>query len=296
MNIAGVSLSNPDRVLYQDTGITKQALAAYYEAIAPVMLPHTAGRPLSLVRCPEGQHKGCFYQKHWTGKLPPQVKSVNIRESGGDVEPYTMIRDAGGLVALVQHGVLEIHVWGARADDVDKPDRLVFDLDPGPDVPWRRVIEAARELKERLESLDLESWLKTSGGKGLHLVVPFVRRYTWEQVAGFTRAVAYGMAAESPERYLAKASKAARQGKIFVDWVRNTRGATTVAPWSTRARAGAPISEPLGWDALVRLKSGDQFTFGGVDKLVRGGWKDPWVDLPKSRQRLDLSVLKQAPR
>jgi bifunctional non-homologous end joining protein LigD len=296
MNIAGVSLSNPDRVLYQDTGVTKRALAAYYEAIAPVMLPHTAGRPLSLVRCPEGQHKGCFYQKHWTTTLPPQVKRVDLRESGGEVEPYTMIRGAGGLVALVQLGVLEIHVWGARADDVEAPDRLVFDLDPAPDVPWRRVVEAARELKERLDGLGLESWLKTSGGKGLHLVVPFIRRYSWDQVAGFTRAVAYGMAADSPDRYLAKASKVARQGRIFVDWVRNTRGATAIAPWSTRARPDAPISLPLGWDALDRLKSGDQFTIDGVERLIRRQWQDPWADLRKSRQRLNLSVIKQASR
>jgi bifunctional non-homologous end joining protein LigD len=283
-------------VLYQDPGITKHTLAAYYEAIAPVMLPHTAGRPLVLVRCPEGQHRHCFYQKHWTASLPPHIQRVNIRESGGDVEPYTMIRDAGGLVSLVQHSVLEIHLWGCRADDVDAPDRIVFDLDPGPDVSWRRVIEAAHELKERLERLGLESWLKTSGGKGLHIVLPIVRRSTWEEAAEFTRAVACGMTADSPERYLAKASKAARKGKIFVDWVRNTRGATWVAAWSTRARPGAPISVPLGWEALDQLEGGDRFTFEEVERLVGGRWKDPWADLLKSRQRLSRTLINRAAR
>jgi bifunctional non-homologous end joining protein LigD len=291
VRVAGVALTNPDRVLYPDQGITKQDLAAYYEAIAPLMLPHAAGRPLVLVRCPAGQRKECFYQKHWSAGLPDTLDTVDIEEGSGAVRPYVTLDDAAGLVSLIQHGVLEIHVWGARADDVDLPDRIVFDLDPGPGVSWRRVIEGARDLKERLEALELETWLKTSGGKGVHVVVPIARRSTWDDVAAFARTVAYAMASDSPKTYIAKASKAARKGLIFVDWMRNTRGATAVAAWSTRARPGAPISVPVDWSAIDELKSGDQFTFASIQELVRKRRRDPWADLPKSRQRLTRSIL-----
>jgi bifunctional non-homologous end joining protein LigD len=291
VKVAGVALSNPDRVLYPGQGITKRELAAYYEAIAPLMLPHVAGRPLVLVRCPEGQRKECFYQKHWTVGLPDALGTVDIEESSGAVRPYVTLDDAAGLVSLIQHGVLEIHVWGARADDVDLPDRVVFDLDPGLGVSWRRVIEGAKDLKERLEALGLETWLKTSGGKGMHIVVPIARRSAWDDAAAFARAVAYGMASDSPKKYIAKASKAARKGLIFVDWVRNTRGATAVAPWSTRARPEAPIAMPVPWDAIDELKSGDQFRFANIHELVRKRRRDPWADLPKSRQRLTKSML-----
>jgi bifunctional non-homologous end joining protein LigD len=291
VKVAGVTLSNPDRVLYPDQGITKQELAAYYEAIAPLMLPHVAGRPLVLVRCPEGQRKDCFYQKHWSVGLPDTLDTVDIEEGSGAVRPYVMLDDAAGLVSLIQHGVLEIHVWGARADDVDLPDRIVLDLDPGPGVSWRRVIEGAKDLKERLEALGLETWLKTSGGKGVHVVIPISRRSSWDDVAAFTRAVAYRMASDSPKKYIAKASKAARKGLIFVDWMRNTRGATAVAAWSTRARPGAPISVPVDWSAIDELESGDQFTFASIQDLVRKRRRDPWADLLKSRQRLTKLLL-----
>jgi bifunctional non-homologous end joining protein LigD len=291
VKVAGVTLSNPDRVLYPDQGITKQELAAYYEAIAPLMLPHVAGRPLVLVRCPEGQRKECFYQKHWSVGLPDTLDTVDIEEGSGAVRPYVMLDEAAGLVSLIQHGVLEIHVWGARADDVDLPDRIVFDLDPGPGVSWRRVIEGAKDLTERLEALELETWLKTSGGKGVHVVIPIARRSSWDDVAAFTRAVAYGMASDSPTKYIAKASKTARKGLIFVDWMRNTRGATAVAAWSTRARPGAPISVPVDWSAIDRLKSGDQFRFANIHEVVQKRGRDPWADLSKSRQRLTRSMV-----
>ena len=291
MRVAGVALTNPDRVLYPDQGITKQGLAAYYEAIAPLMLPHAAGRPLVLVRCPAGQRKDCFYQKHWSAGLPETLDTVDIEESSGAVRPYVTLDDAAGLVSLIQHGVLEIHVWGARADDVDLPDRIVLDLDPGPGVSWRRVIEGAKDLKERLEALELETWLKTSGGKGVHVVIPIARRSSWADVAAFTRAVAYGMTSDSPTKYIAKASKAARKGLIFVDWMRNTRGATAVAAWSTRARPGAPISVPIDWSAIDELEGGDQFRLASIQEHVGKRRRDPWADLPKSRQRLTKSMV-----
>jgi len=290
MNVAGVELSHADRVLYPEQGLTKLDLARYYEAIAPWMLPHVAGRPFSLVRCPEGRQKACFYQKHWSGTLPRGVETVDIREGKGTVRAYTVIHDVTGLVGLVQHGVLEFHLWGARADRLETPDRVIFDVDPAPEVDWQRVRGAARLLREVLDTLGLESWVKTSGGKGLHVVLPIERRSSWEEVAAFARALAYRVAREAPDQYLATASKAARKGKIFIDWLRNTRGATAIAPWSTRAREGAPISVPLDWNELDRLKSGAQYDVKQGPALARRRKPDPWDSLLKSKQRLTRSL------
>jgi len=290
MNVAGIVLTNADRVLYPEQGLTKHDLAAYYDAIAPLMLPHVGGRPLSLVRCPEGTAKACFFQKHWAKQLPEAVQTVDIREANGAKKPYTVVEDAAGLVSLVQHGVLEFHLWGASADNVEAPDRIVFDLDPAPEVPWKRVREGARALRQILEGLGLESWIKTTGGKGLHVVVPIARRSTWDDVSAFARALAYHMEAEQPARYLAKASKAARKGKVFVDWLRNTRGATWVAPWSTRARPNAPISVPIAWEELDGLKSGDQFRVSQLASLLSKRRKNPWEGMLESRQRLTRAM------
>jgi bifunctional non-homologous end joining protein LigD len=290
MMVAGIQLSNADRVLYPEQGLTKQDLARYYEAIAPWMLPHVAGRPVSLVRCPEGRQKACFYQKHWGGRLPAAVRTVDIREGKGTIRPYTVIDDAAGLVSLVQHGVLEFHLWGARADQVDAPDRIVFDLDPAPGVAWGRVKQAARLLREVIGGLGLESWIKTTGGKGIHVLVPIDRRASWEEVSAFARAVAYRIARDDPDRYLATASKAARTGRIFIDWLRNTRGATAIAPWSTRAREGAPVSVPLAWEELDSLKRGDQYAVKNALPLAQRRKPDPWASLLKARQRLTRSM------
>ncbi|HEV8613242.1 MAG TPA: non-homologous end-joining DNA ligase [Gemmatimonadales bacterium] len=289
MNIAGIELSNPDRVLFPEQGLTKRDVAQYYDAIASWMLPHVAARPFSLVRCPAGRQKACFYQKHWGGRLPKAVKTIDIEEGKGGIRAYTVIYETAGLVSLVQHGVLEFHLWGARADQIEAPDRIIFDLDPAPGVPWSRVKEAAKMLRQLLLALKLESWIKTTGGKGIHVVIPIERRSSWEEVAGFARAVAYHIAREDPGRYLAVASKAARKGRIFIDWLRNTRGATAIAPWSTRAREGAPISAPLDWDELDRLKSGEQFNVKNALKWAHRRKVDPWASLLKAKQRLTRS-------
>jgi bifunctional non-homologous end joining protein LigD len=215
---------------------------------------------------------------------------VDIRERGSQTKPYTVIRDAAGLVSLVQHGVLEFHLWGARADNVEAPDRMVFDLDPAPVVSWERVRAGARALRALLEDVGLESWIKTTGGKGIHVVVPIARRSTWEEVSGFARALAERMAREAPGEYLARASKAARKGKIFVDWLRNTRGATAVAPWSSRARPTAPVSAPIAWEELDRLTSGDQFHVADVPALISRRTRDPWRGMLASKQRLTRSM------
>jgi bifunctional non-homologous end joining protein LigD len=286
VTVAGVELSHPDRVLYPEQGITKRDLARYYAEVARWMLPHVIGRPLALVRCPEGRQRVCFYQKHWRGPPPPGVNTVPLREAGGAVRDYTWVDSVQGLIALVQHGVLEFHVWGARLDRLERPDRMVFDLDPSPEVPWRLVREAARDLRALLAEQSLGSWVKTTGGKGLHLVVPLDRHQDWRTVAGFARAMAERLVARRPDRYLARARKAERKGKIFVDWLRNTRGATAIAPWSTRARAGAPVSAPVAWEDLGRVRSGGQFTLGNVPRLLARRRDDPWAALLDARQRL----------
>lgn len=292
VTVAGITLTHPERVLYADQGLTKRDLAAYYDAIAPLMLPHVGGRPLSLVRCPAGAGGSCFYQKHWATGLPDAVDTVPVKESGG-IKPYVVVDDAAGLVSLVQMGVLEFHAWGARADDVDAPDRIVFDLDPGPGVGWARVRDAAVTVRDLLKQVKLASWLKTTGGKGLHVVVPIERRSTWDEVAAFARAVAERLANDEPKRFLAKAAKSARANRIFIDWLRNTRGATSVAPWSTRARTGAPISLPIAWDQLDGTKSADAVGVEDVPALVHGRYRDPWEALPRTRQRLPRDVVER---
>jgi bifunctional non-homologous end joining protein LigD len=265
-----VTLTHPDKQLYPGSSITKRHLADYYEKVAPLMLAQIKGRPISLVRCPAGEGKPCFFQRHGAETLSPFVKPVKLP---GDKEPYLMIEDARGLVALVQMGVLEIHVWGSNADDPQHPDRLVFDLDPAPDVPFEAVKKAAEEVRDGLKELKLTSFLKTTGGKGLHVVVPFKKGPSWDEAKNFARAFSEAMAKEAPDRFTTNIRKAARPGKIFIDYLRNGEGASAIAPYSTRARKGAPIALPVDWKELKTLKSGDEFHMKDAVKRVK---KDPW--------------------
>ena len=269
-------------------------MAQYFESVAALMLPHVAGRPLALDRCPEGSGHECFFQKHWIGRQPPAIDTVGIRQSDGKVHPHVVVHDVAGLVTLVQWGVLEIHPWGARADDPERPDRIIFDLDPGPGVTWAEVQEATLGVQSLLDELGLESWVKTSGGKGLHVALPIARRSTWDEVSGFAAAVAERMAREFPARFVAQASKAKRQGRIFVDWLRNTRGATAVGPWSARARAEAGVSVPIAWSQLSKVTAGDQFTL----RSLRGKRpaRDPWREMLASDQRLTKAMLARLKR
>jgi bifunctional non-homologous end joining protein LigD len=250
MKIAGITLTHPDRLLYPEQGITKRELALFYEEIADRILPHLAGRPLTLVRCPQGHQKECFYQKHVGENLPDWVRRVPIKE-GGSVGKYVVIDSLPGLIALVQMGVLEIHTWGSRVDRIEQPDRLTFDLDPDAGLPWARVIEAARALRRKLAGLGLNAFVKTTGGKGLHVVVPIVRKYRWDEIKPFCKTLAESMTREEPERYLATMSKAKRKGKIFIDYLRNGRGATAVAAYSTRSISGAAVSTPVTWKEVA---------------------------------------------
>jgi bifunctional non-homologous end joining protein LigD len=285
--LAGIKLSHPDRVLYPGEGVTKQDLAAYYVEVADRILPHVARRPLALLRCPNGVGKACFYQKHGRASFSDRVRWIAILDRGGKSEEYLYIEDAAGLVSLVQAGVLEIHPWSARVDDLERPDSMTFDLDPDPGTPWPRVLAAAREIRERFGALKRETFVKTTGGKGLHVVVPLKPAAGWADVKAFAKAFAELMAADSPERYTAKLAKAARGGRIFVDYLRNERGQTAVAAYSTRARAGAPVSTPLDWKELKPSLKSDRFNVRNLPaRLARGG--EPWKDFDAARRPLPL--------
>jgi bifunctional non-homologous end joining protein LigD len=275
--VAGVHLSHPDRVLYEEQAITKLGLARYYEAVADFIVPHVADRPLSLVRCPEGAGGQCFYQKHAGPGIPSEVKRVRIRERGGATAAYPYVDDLPGLVALAQIGVLEIHPWGARVGRIDRPDRLVLDLDPAPAVPWARVVEGAQAIRGLLGDLDLVGFVKTTGGKGLHVVVPLRPSADWEALRALGEGIGAELVRRAPDRYTINPLKAARRGRIFVDYLRNVRGATSVAAYSSRARADAPVSTPLGWSELAGGATPGDFTVQTVPRRLAAR-KDPWAD------------------
>lgn len=286
--IAGseVRFSNPDRIYWTDVEITKQDLARYYETVWERMAPHVVRRPLALVRCPSGVGGQCFFQKHATAGLTG-AHLEGVRDRRGEELIY--IDDLDGLLSLVQAGVLEVHHWGSTVDHVETCDRMVFDLDPGDGVGWSDVVHGARELRERLQALGLESFLKTSGGKGLHVVVPFAGA-DWDTTKAFTQAVVQMMAADAPKRYVAKMTKSLRKGRIFIDYLRNGRGATAVAAYSTRARPGASVSMPIAWDELGPKMSPNKFTVRNTARRLSQQRKDPWADIAKVRQQLPDAV------
>jgi bifunctional non-homologous end joining protein LigD len=283
--VAGVRLSHPDRILWDDQGVTKQGLAEFYEDIAPWVLPHIVNRPLALVRCPSGSGHGCFFQKHAFAGLSDLVRREMVRDEGGE-EEVLYIEDLGGLVALVQAGVLEIHPWGATIADVERPDRVVIDLDPGDGVDYATIIAAAREARERLSAFGLESFVKTTGGKGLHVVFPLTPDAGWDEVKGFARDFAEAMERDSPTQYISTSGKRDRTGKIYVDYLRNGRGATAIAAFSTRARPGAPVATTLSWDELSPAIKPNHFTVENLPARLRTLRRDPWADLFTIDQRL----------
>jgi len=281
-----VVLTSPSRVVYPDAGIRKEDVYAYYRAMLPWLLPEIAGRPLSVVRCPQGTERPCFFQKH----LPTGMKhvgSVAIEEDDGASADYIVVRDAAALLELVQFNALEFHPWGAMAEAPDMADRIVFDLDPDAGVAWAKVVAAARWVRDRLRELGLESFVRTSGGKGLHVVVPLRPACPWPQVKTFARAFAESMAASDPLAYVATASKRLRKGRIFVDYLRNGRGATSVASFSLRARAGAPVAMPLRWEELARTRRGDAHDIVSAPRRMARMKHHPWGDIGRIRQNLD---------
>jgi bifunctional non-homologous end joining protein LigD len=288
VTVAGVRVTHPERVLFEELGLTKEALARYYEGVAEWMLPELKDRPLSMVRCPQGPGEGCFYQKNIDDRFAADIERVPVDLGGGGV--YAAASSVAAVVALVQMGVIELHVWGSTTRDLERPDRMVFDLDPDAAVPWREVMAAAHLTRERLEDLGLEAFLKTSGGKGLHVVVPLARRHDWAEVKEFSRAVAESMAAEDPGLFTAKAAKRERTRRIYIDYLRNSEGATTVAAYSVRARAGAPVSTPLHWDELAGRLKPTTFHVGNVARRMRGLRSDPWIAMRRSAQTLTAAM------
>lgn len=266
---AGIAITHPDRVISQTGHITKGGLARYHAVIAPFMLPGIARRPLSLLRCPSGIGGQCFYQRNPRKGLGPDVHPFEFRHKGKNYE-YLYIEDEKGLLEVIQMGAIEIHPWGASIDAIDCPDRLIFDLDPAPDVPFEALKLAAEDLRQRLKRKGLESVLKCTGGKGLHVTVPLARKDKWPAVKSFAAGVAEEMVAAAPDAYVATMSKAKRTGKIFIDYFRNDYTATAIADYGVRARPGAPVAVPLAWSELKSLKSASQFTMKDVLKRLKG--------------------------
>jgi len=284
--ILGVRLSSPDKVLWAQQGVTKSELADYYFAVADRILPHIARRPITLVRCPVGAEKKCFYQRHPASGVLPQLKQVPVP---GFEEPYLYIEDAAGLVAAVQMGTLELHPWGVTVERPDRPDRLIFDLDPAEGLGFDAVVAAALDVHTRLEALGLASFCKTTGGKGLHVVVPIEPDTEWPAAKAFTKRLAAVMSGERPDLYLSRISKAERAGRIFIDYLRNDPTSTAVGAYSTRSRAGAPVSMPLAWDEVTPALDAKSFTLRTApDHIART--PDPWAEIGKVRQQLGPAI------
>lgn len=284
-----ITITHPDRVVYPEDGITKGVVAAYYEAVMPWLLPGLLQRPASVVRCPEGTADPCFFQKHPVQGLQ-HVGLIKLKEESGAQGTYIYVKDAASVIELVQFGTLEFHVWGATVRQNDKADQIVFDLDPAPDVGWARVVDAARLLKRMLDKLKLSSFVRTSGGKGLHVVVPLNPGSPWEEAKQFAHAVAATMAEARPGEFIDTASKARRKGKIFIDYLRNSRGATSIVNYSLRARPGAPVATPLRWNELSRVSGSDAFDIRRLPQRLSRLREDPWDGFASVRQSLKAAL------
>jgi bifunctional non-homologous end joining protein LigD len=285
---SSVKLTHPDRLYWPDAGVTKEGLADYYADIWRYMAPYVVARPLSLLRCPSGIADECFFQKHaWQG-LSRSIRLAHDPKDASE-EPILTIDDLDGLIGLVQAGVLEIHPWGSAMATIEQPDMIIMDLDPGEGVSWEPVISAAHEVKERFSKNHLTTFVKTSGGKGLHVVAPLVPKVDWEAVKQFAKGVADAMAADSPDSFVSTITKSKRRGKILVDYLRNGRGATAVAPYSTRARRGAPVSMPLAWDELGGGIGPAYFTVANsATRLIHMG-TDPWSEFRRAAVPLPVA-------
>ena len=281
-----VTLTHPERVVFPADGITKLDVAEYYRQVLPRLLAGIEGRPLSVIRCPAGISGECFFQKHLTSGLK-HVSTVPLKEESGGTGDYVYVDDADAVFELVQFNALEFHPWGATAADPEHAQYLVFDLDPAPEIAWGRVVAAAIDVRDLLGKAGLKSFVRTTGGKGLHVVVPLRPAAKWDKAKKFAHALAESFAAVRPGEFLAVASKQRRDGKIFIDYLRNTRGATSVASYSLRARAGAPVAVPLRWAELKTIRSGDAFNIRNVPARLKRMRADPWAGYDSLRQDLD---------
>ena len=266
---ARVKISNADRVIFPDADITKGELADYYEAMAALVLGTAAERPLSLVRCPQGRAKQCFFQRHGADNLGDAIQTVDVLGKDGKTRAYMYVADKTGLLECVQMGTIELHGWGAKAGDIERPDRMIFDLDPDPSLSFDDVRKAAVDLKEHLSDMGLVSYPMLSGGKGIHVLVPLTPQAQWPDVTDFARRFASALAGAQPERYTATMSKAKRKGRIFIDWLRNQRGSTAILPYSVRARPGAPVAAPISWSEIGKVDGGGHFNLTDREELLK---------------------------
>ncbi len=289
--VLGVRISHPDRLVYPDARLTKIDVARYYERIARWMTPHLRGRPLTLVRCPEGLRGGCFFMKHSKVWAPSPLRRVRIQEKTKMGE-YLVADDGAGAVGLAQMGVLEIHTWNSDEAHLEEPNRLVMDLDPGDEVGWPGVVTAARTVRRALDALGLDSFVKTTGGRGLHVVAPLVPSADWSDCLAFTRALAEAIARSDPERYTTTFAKAGRAHLILIDYLRNNRTNTSIAAYSTRAKPHAPISVPIAWRELTASLDPASFTVATVPGRLARLRKDPWDGYWTARQKLTSSQLR----
>lgn len=289
--VAGVKLSNPDKLLYPEARITKRDLALFYETISDWILPHLRNRALTLVRCPNGWDKPCFFQKHPDAKVNPILERVTVRESGGPTQ-YVMANSTAALAALIQMGALELHPFGWSAPKLDCPDRLIFDFDPDDEISWTTLVESVHVLKTLLEQLDLQTFIKTTGGKGLHVVVPIKPSLGWDEIKNFTKAIAELMVRSFPDRFIATVSKSKRAGKIFVDYLRNAEGATAVAAYSLRARRNAPVATPIAWEELNTDVRRDYFNVKNLPDRLKE-IEDPWAGFFDVKQSVTKAMMKK---
>ncbi|MDT8408454.1 MAG: non-homologous end-joining DNA ligase [Wenzhouxiangellaceae bacterium] len=289
--IAGVGISHPDKVLFPDQGVTKQDLAGYYVDIEKWIMPHLARRLISFVRCPSGSDQACFFQRHPGQSLPDPLEKLSVSLKSGESSEYVYLRDLSGLVATVQMGVLELHIWGSRIDDIDRPDRLVFDLDPALGLGFDKVKTAASDLHQLLADIGLESFVMTTGGKGFHVIVPIERRSSWDDARELTAGCAAVMARREPEHYTSNASKEKREGRIFIDYLRNSRSNTAICPYSVRRHNGAPIATPLSWDELGSIDSARDYKLDNIRARLGRLAEDPWKKMHGTRQRLSKKTL-----
>lgn len=289
--VLGVRISHPDRVVYEEQGATKREIAEYLAEIAPLMLPHIKDHPVSLVRCPSGAGGKCFYQKHHTDSVPDAIDEVQIEEKDGETSGYLVLNTPEALVSAAQIGALELHIWGSRTDRLERPDRLVLDLDPDEELDFEDVKRAAFEVRDVLDAAGLQTFALLTGGKGIHVIAPLERRQGWGEVKAAARGLARKLSEADPDRYVAEMSKAKRKGRIFIDWLRNERGATAVCPYSLRARSGAPIATPVRWDELSGMSSGHDYTLSTIRRRLASLKSDPWDGYDKVRQSISKSVL-----
>jgi bifunctional non-homologous end joining protein LigD len=291
-DVGGIGISNPQRVIDAQSGAAKLQLAQYYLAVGKWLTPHLGSRPLSIVRAPDGVDGESFFQRH-CGRL--KMPHMRVLDKSLDPEHARLIQadSVTAVVEAVQMGTIEFHTWNARSDRIDRPDRIVFDLDPDPELPWSRMVEATCMTLDLLGELGLKAFLKTSGGRGMHVVVPIDRRQSWACISEFARGVTVRLAKEAPDRIVDKMGPKNRVGKIFVDYLRNQRGASTVAAYSVRARPGLPVSVPIARDELEQIAGADQWNIRNLQERLGQQGSDPWSDYASARQTVSARLLKQ---